>query len=87
MTRCSASPRAPTSAEDERRRLTPEHCFKTAAEMRALFADLPEACDNTLDIARRCAFMPTSRKPILPRFPGGAGDRAGGAAERAAPTG
>ena len=34
--------------------------------MRALFADLPEACDNTLAIARRCAFMPEPRKPILP---------------------
>ena len=37
--------------------------------MRALFADLPEACDNTLAIARRCAFMPQPRKPILPAFP------------------
>ena len=41
----------------DRRRVTPEHWFKTAAEMRALFADLPEACDNTLAIARRCAVM------------------------------
>jgi DNA polymerase-3 subunit alpha len=53
----------------ERKRLTPGHCFKSAAEMRALFADLPEACDNTLVIARRCAFMPRPRKPILPPFP------------------
>ena len=37
--------------------------------MRALFADLPEACDNTLDIARRCAFAAPKRDPILPRFP------------------
>ncbi|MER2519986.1 MAG: DNA polymerase III subunit alpha [Bdellovibrionales bacterium] len=57
-----------TLAETERRRLTPDHCFKSAAEMRALFADIPEACDNTLVIAKRCAFMPPSRKPILPRF-------------------
>ncbi len=42
--------------QDERRRVTAEHGFKSASEMRALFADLPEACDNTLDIARRCAF-------------------------------
>ena len=34
-----------------------------------LFADLPEAIDNTLVIARRCAFMPEPRKPILPPFP------------------
>ena len=37
--------------------------------MRALFADLPEACDNTITIARRCAYMPPARKPILPAFP------------------
>ena len=48
--------------QEQRRRLTPEHRFKTAAEMRELFADLPEAIDNTLVIARRCAFMvPTPR--------------------------
>ena len=44
-------------AEPERRRVTPEHWFKPAAAMRALFADLPEACDNTLAIARSCAVM------------------------------
>jgi len=54
--------------QDERRRVTAEHGFKSAAEMRALFADLPEACDNTLDIARRCAFMVNKRDPLLPRF-------------------
>jgi len=52
--------------ETERRRLTPEHWFKSAQEMRAVFADLPEACDNTLVIARRCAVMAEKRKPILP---------------------
>jgi DNA polymerase-3 subunit alpha len=55
--------------QDERRRVTAEHWFKGPAEMRALFADLPEACDNTLDIARRCAFMVHKRDPLLPRFP------------------
>ncbi len=62
--------------QDERRRVTPEHWFKPAADMRALFADLPEACDNTLDIARRCAFMVKKLDPILPRF-----DTAGGRSE------
>ena len=56
-------------ADDDRRRLTPEHFFRPAEEMRALFADLPEACDNTVVIARRCAFIPQARKPILPAFP------------------
>src|SRR5258708_6750835 len=48
----------------ERRRLNPSYSFKSASEMRALFADVPEACDNTLVIARRCAYMPMPRKPI-----------------------
>ena len=55
--------------QDERRRVSAEHWFKPAGDMRALFADLPEACDNTLEIARRCAFMVQKREPILPRFP------------------
>ena len=59
--------------QDERRKVTPAHGFRSAAEMRALFADLPEACDNTLDIARRCAFLVKKRDPILPRFPTGEG--------------
>ncbi|WP_340645798.1 DNA polymerase III subunit alpha [Phenylobacterium sp.] len=60
-------------SQEDRRRVTPEHWFKPAADMRKLFADLPEACDNTLDIARRCAFMVKKRDPILPRFPTVAG--------------
>jgi DNA polymerase-3 subunit alpha len=59
--------------QDERRRVTPEHWFKSPADMRKLFSDLPEACDNTLDIARRCAFMVHKRDPILPSFPTGDG--------------
>ena len=55
-------------AQEDRRRLTPEHRFKTAAEMRALFADLPDAADNTIVIAKRCAFMVEKRNPILPAF-------------------
>ncbi len=51
-----------------RRRLTPQHYFKSEAEMCALFADLPEALENTVEIARRCAFAVAKRKPILPRF-------------------
>jgi len=59
--------------QEERRRVTPEHWFKSPADMRALFADLPEACDNTIDIARRCAFMVHKRPPLLPRFTTDAG--------------
>ena len=62
-----------TQSETNRRRLTPEHYFKSPAEMRVLFADLPEACDNTLVIAQRCAYMPEPRAPILPPFPTASG--------------
>src|SRR5713226_3657197 len=64
---CIAQGRA--VADTDRRHLTPEHFFRPASEMRALFADLPEACDNTLVIARRCAFIPQPQRPILPAFP------------------
>ena len=53
---------------EPRRRLTPQHRFKTAAEMEALFRDLPEALESSVEIARRCAFRVEKRKPILPRF-------------------
>ncbi|MGB7260165.1 MAG: DNA polymerase III subunit alpha [Pseudolabrys sp.] len=60
-------------AEADRRQLTPEHRFKTRAEMVALFADLPEALRSTVEIARRCNFRPCTRQPILPRFSVGNG--------------
>lgn len=56
-------------SERDRRRVTPEHRFKSAGEMLELFADLPEATANTLTIARRCAYFPEEVKPILPAFP------------------
>ena len=56
---------------EERRRLTPEHYFKSQQEMAALFADLPEAVENTIEIAMRCAYRVKSRAPILPRFADG----------------
>ncbi|HZZ62004.1 MAG TPA: DNA polymerase III subunit alpha, partial [Roseiarcus sp.] len=57
----------------DRRRLSPEHRFRTRAEMTELFADLPEATEASVEIAMRCAYRPPTRKPILPRFsiPGG----------------
>ena len=58
-------------AAEDRRRLTPEHYFKPQAAMAALFADLPEAIENTVEIAQRCAFKVRSRDPILPRFAAG----------------
>ncbi len=68
-------------SQTERRQVTPEHRFKTRAEMLELFADLPEATANTVEIAMRCAYRPLTRKPILPRFTTGAGAEDGEAAE------
>src|SRR5206468_4144585 len=59
-------------AETDRDQLTPDHRFKTRAEMAVLFADIPEALASTVEIAERCAFRPMTRKPILPRFTVGA---------------
>jgi DNA polymerase-3 subunit alpha len=54
--------------EADRRRLTESHCFQSPEAMKALFSDLPEATENTLAIAKRCAVMAEMRAPILPRF-------------------
>ncbi|MBA8795182.1 DNA polymerase-3 subunit alpha [Friedmanniella endophytica] len=44
--------------------------LKSPAEMRALFAELPEACDNTLEIAERCNVEFTHGEGrYMPRFP------------------
>jgi len=69
-------------AETDREQLTADHRFKTRSEMAVLFADIPEALASTVEIAERCAFRPTTRKPILPRFTVGAG--ADAASEEAA---
>ncbi|MDP9070566.1 MAG: DNA polymerase III subunit alpha [Actinomycetota bacterium] len=46
-----------------------QHYLKTAAEMRALFAEHPEACDNSLWIAERAGVEIEFGKPKLPEFP------------------
>jgi DNA polymerase-3 subunit alpha len=74
-------------ADNDRKRLTSSHYFRPAAEMREVFADLPEACDNTLVIARRCAFIPQPRQSILPAFPTAGGESEETALRRAAAAG
>ena len=46
-----------------------EHYLKSAAEMRHLFREVPEACDNTLLIAERADVQIELGKPSLPEFP------------------
>ena len=65
-----------TVSQSDRRRLTTQHYFRSSREMRALFADLPEALDNTLVIARRCAYRVPMRDPILPNFDEGSDEKA-----------
>jgi DNA polymerase-3 subunit alpha len=55
-------------AENDRRKLTPEHYFKSRKDMAKLFSDLPEAIANTAEIAQRCSYRPRKMNPILPRF-------------------
>ncbi len=50
-----------------------EFYLKTAAQMRELFADIPEACDNTLLIAERCNITMREGENLLPQFPVPAG--------------
>ncbi|MFW6413304.1 MAG: DNA polymerase III subunit alpha, partial [Oceanicaulis sp.] len=56
-------------SQENRRKVTREHYFKTGAQMAERFADLPEAVANTVEIAQRCAFRVRTHDPILPRFP------------------
>lgn len=51
------------------RRFTHEQYFKTREQMLALFADIPSAIENTLEIARRCSLELTLGKSFLPAFP------------------
>ncbi len=46
-----------------------QHYLKSAAEMRHVFRDVPEACDNSLWIAERANVEIEFGKPQLPRFP------------------
>ena len=51
------------------RKFTREQYFKSSAQMQSLFADLPSALSNTLEIAKRCNLNLVLGKPQLPVFP------------------
>ena len=63
---CIASGRFVSEAESNK--YNKDHYFKTQAEMKELFKDLPEAIENTVIIAKRCAVMAESRSPMLPKI-------------------
>ncbi|PWB52314.1 MAG: DNA polymerase III subunit alpha [Nitrosomonadales bacterium] len=51
------------------RHFTEQQYFKTQAEMAELFADIPEALENSVEIARRCNLTVELGKSKLPLFP------------------
>jgi DNA polymerase-3 subunit alpha len=51
------------------RRFTREQYFKSSAQMQALFADIPSALANAVEIAKRCNLTLVLGKPQLPDFP------------------
>ena len=65
--RCVGSGRYLADTSFEQR--SDQHFLKSSAEMRELWSDVPEAIHNSVEIAKRCAFGVSYKKPILPRFP------------------
>jgi len=82
----SALPTAKILGNPKRvRRFTREQYFKSAAQMEALFADIPSAIANTLEIAKRCSLTLVLGKPQLPDFPTPVGQRPAHVAGRVLP--
>jgi len=55
-------------SQTDRKKLTNEQYFKSQEELEELFSDIPEAIENTLNIAKKCHIMAFERPPSLPRF-------------------
>ncbi len=54
--------------DHNRKKLSPEQYFKSQEELSALFSDIPEAIENTVNIAKKCHIMAFERPPTLPKF-------------------
>ena len=55
-------------ANEKRKKFSINNRLKTEAEMLELFADLPEALENTVNIAKRCNYLSEKVQPLLPIF-------------------
>ena len=55
-------------ANDNRKKFSPNNRLRSEEEMVALFADLPEALQNTVNIAKRCNYYSHFVSPLLPKF-------------------
>lgn len=56
---------------EDRKRASKQSYFKSAREMQELFADLPEAIENSVYLAQRCYVMAETHPPSLPNFTDG----------------
>lgn len=54
--------------EADRKKLSKQQFFKSQEEIIELFSDIPEAIQNTVNIAKKCHVMAFERPPTLPRF-------------------
>lgn len=54
--------------EQNRKKNSAEQYFKSPEEMQKLFSDIPEAIENTVNIAKKCHAMAYERPPTLPKF-------------------
>lgn len=52
----------------DRKKISEEQYFKNQQELEALFSDIPEAIENTVNIAKKCHVMAFERPPTLPKF-------------------
>ncbi len=54
--------------EANRKKNSPQQYFKSQKQMEELFSDIPEAIENTVNIAKKCSIMAFERPPTLPKF-------------------
>ena len=54
--------------ETDREKLSKQQFFKSQEQMEELFSDIPEAIENTVNIAKKCCIMAFERPPTLPKF-------------------
>ena len=55
--------------DPDRMRYSKQEWMKTTAQMNQIFADIPEALDNTLEIANKVEFYSIDHKALMPDFP------------------
>ncbi|MBL6664853.1 MAG: DNA polymerase III subunit alpha, partial [Rickettsiales bacterium] len=55
-------------SDSSRKRISKEQYFKNPKDLEELFSDIPEATENTVNIAKKCTIFAFERPPTLPRF-------------------